>query len=88
MEYFQSFVLLLDAIALIAVCYLGYKWSDILDRKLAEAIRKQDDRLRKRFETSNGRETNADPSADAELPSEGVRQGRGSKNTAGRPYRR
>jgi len=56
MDFFFALVSLISAIAWIAAGYILWKAPAIMSRMIEEAIRKQDDRLRKRFGGANGKQ--------------------------------
>lgn len=90
MNLFLAFVILLNAAALIATGYLVWNLGIIFDRKLADAIRKQDDRLRKRQGAVNGQQESAQESASGSGSSEGRSeddQAPAKRRQIGRPYR-
>ena len=88
MSLFFAFVILINAGALIAAGYLLWNLGEIFDGKISEAIRKQDDRLRKRAQGAH----NGHQETEAEASQSGQQQANAtpakSKRQAGRPYRR
>ena len=88
MSLFFAFVILINAAALIAAGYLLWNLGTIFDGQITEAIRKQDDRLRKRFQGS----ANGHQETETEAPQSGQQQANSTpakaKRQAGRPYRR
>lgn len=86
MDIFFAFVILLNASLLIAGGYYVWKAPDYLQRFMEEAVRKQDDRLRKRFGVVNdGKQTEPQEAQEA---SPQARRGRLQRPTAGQSVRR
>jgi len=85
MDIFFAFVILLNASLLIAAGYYVWKAPEYLQRFMEEAVRKQDDRLRKRFGVANNGQQTSEASEQETSPRENTpRQGR----QAGRSTRR
>jgi len=91
MDIFFAFVALLNAIGMIAMGYLLWNLNETFDRKLTDAIRKQDDRLRKRQgSTVNGQqtgETQAQESDSGEGRREANQEAGAPARQIGRPWR-
>jgi len=89
MNLFLAFVILLNAAALIATGYLLWNLGAIFDKKLADAIRKQDDRVRKRAGSAANGQQESEAPASSTLDQPQHRQApRGQRPATGRPYRR
>jgi len=90
MNLFLAFVILLNAAALIAAGYLLWRADDYLERYISDAIRKQDDRIRKRQGAANGvsQETSSDSETAGPVGGETPDTSRTAKRRQiGRPYR-
>ena len=88
MDIFFAFVILLNASLLIAGGYYVWKAPEYLQRFMEEAVRKQDDRLRKRFGVVNNG-TQAEQTEQTEAASEAnSRRRRSSQRQAGQSVRR
>jgi len=92
MQTFLAFIILLNAAAMIVAGYLLWNLDKIFDRKLSEAIRKQDDRLRKRQGSSlNGKSEEsqeAPPSPQSGHEQADQAAGARQRRQTGRPFRR
>ena len=88
MNLFLAFVILLNAATLIATGYLLWRADTYLEKYISDAIRKQDDRIRKRTgSSSNGEKAEqAEQAGESEETSSNRRHP--LQRQAGRPYRR
>jgi len=88
MDIFFAFVILLNAVLMIGWGYYLWTAADRIQKLIEEAVRKQDDRLRKRFgSTVNGQKTGENIEATGPQSESGGEEGR-SRPRAGESRRR